>query len=62
MNYLELHPYYVLYSFLTSSRSLKAIKQVDPLDVVGESGVGHQGLVAVDVVYGKLKGQFVHAH
>lgn len=46
----------------TSPRGLEAIKQVDPLDIVGESGVGDQGLVAVYVVYSKLEGQLIHAH
>lgn len=45
----------------TSSGGLEAVEQVDPLDVVGECGVGHQGLVAVDVVDRKLERQLVHA-
>lgn len=48
--------------FLTSSGGLKAIEQVDPLNIVGESRVGHQGLIAVYIIYSKLEGQFVHAH
>lgn len=46
----------------TSSGGLEAIKQVDPLYIVGEGGVGDQGLVAVYVVYSKLEGQLIHAH
>lgn len=46
----------------TSSGGLKAVEQVDPLDVVGERGVGHQGLVAVDVVDCEFERQLVHAH
>lgn len=46
----------------TSSGGLETVKQVDPLDVVGERGVGHQGLVAVDVVDCKFKCQLVHTH
>lgn len=46
----------------TSPRSLEPIEQVDPLDVVGEGGVGHQGLVAVDVIHRKLERQLVHTH
>lgn len=46
----------------TSSGGLKAVEHVDPLDVVGERGVGHQGLVAVDVVDCKFKRQLVHTH
>lgn len=48
--------------FLTSSGGLKAIEQVDPLNIVGESCVGHQGLITVYIIYSKLEGQFVHAH
>lgn len=48
--------------FPTSPRSLKPVEQVDPLDVVGEGGVGHQGLVAVDVIHRKLERQLVHTH
>lgn len=46
----------------TSPGGLESVKQVDPLDVVGERGVGHQGLVAVDVVHCKFERQLVHAH
>lgn len=49
-------------NFPTSSRSFEAIEQVDPLNVVGESGVGHQGLVAVYVIDSELERQLVHAH
>lgn len=49
-------------NFPTSSRSLEAVEQVDPLNVVGESGVGHQGLVAVYVIDSELERQLIHAH
>lgn len=49
-------------SLPTSPGGLEAVEQVDPLDVVGERRVGHQGLVAVDVVDCKLERQLVHAH
>lgn len=49
-------------SLPTSSGGLEAVEQVDPLDVVGERGVGHQGLVAVDVVDCKFERQLVHTH
>lgn len=52
----------ILEKLPTSPGSLKAIKEVDPLNVVGESGVGHQGLVAVYVVNSKLEGQLVRTH
>lgn len=51
-----------LASVPTSSRRLKAIKDVDPLDVVGQSRVGHQGFVPIYVIYGKLERQLIHAH
>lgn len=44
---------------VTSARGFKAVFGVDALNVVGERDVGHQGLVPVDVVDGKLERQLV---
>ena len=44
---------------LTFARGLEAVEDVDPLDVVGEGGVGQQRAVPVDGVQGKLKGEFL---
>lgn len=48
--------------FPTSPGSLKAIKEVDPLNIICECRVWHQGFVAVYVIYSKLESQLVHAH
>lgn len=52
----------VFFVFLTPPGSLEAVEEVNPLDVVRERGVRHQGPVAVDVGHGELEGQLVHAH
>ena len=44
---------------LTFAGGLKAVEDVDSLDVVGEGGVWEQGAVPVDRVQGKFKGEFL---
>ena len=47
---------------VTSPRGLETVEQVDPLDVVGQRGIGHQGAVPVNAGDCELERQLFHVH